>query len=168
MEEVINDMIDTISNILITFEDSMLNSNKILIVNTTIQLEKAILFLIGLAKKNSNHWNLDSKEKMDLLISNLNNSLMIIDSFNLQNIYHEEDGKKILEEIKKMMIYSIEMLKLDDEQKINKILICSKKCIDSISRLLKIENKQSIFSLINEIYSDISTLNNHLTKRYIL
>lgn len=153
LELVLNNLVDTISTILLVFEESNRNINTKMRVNPTGPLSKAAENLVSLAEKVQASFELEeAKQKMGVLIDEMKKNTALLASYS-EKMLDREDNQKILLIIKDVMNGAVKMLKLQDEMKVKTVILAGKRTTDSVRRVVKVET----LGQLQEAGSDMST-----------
>eukprot|EP01114_Cavostelium_apophysatum_P015963 TRINITY_DN4461_c0_g1_i1.p1 TRINITY_DN4461_c0_g1~~TRINITY_DN4461_c0_g1_i1.p1 ORF type:complete len:790 (+),score=205.06 TRINITY_DN4461_c0_g1_i1:122-2491(+) len=164
MEGVLNAIVDSITNILLVLEDATSSTQRKLAVNTTAQLGKAVDFLIDLAQKSADTYNDEYKRKMEDVIASMKKSASTLYSFS-EKVVESSYNDVISTEMKKMLVDSVQMLKVQDEARVKNIVLSGKSAIDVIQRIRHANSVQDLVSMATDltVLTNLATLINKRT-----
>lgn len=166
MEQALNGIVDTISTILLVFEESNRNLNTKMKMNPTGALSKAIQVLIDLGEKVSATFELEEpKRKMAEVITDMKTTSTTLLNYSEKTL-NREDNEVIIKLIRNLMNSAVKMLKIQDEMKVKTIILAGKRATESVRRVGNVETIAQLGDAAGDMTTDLVNLAQLFNKRF--
>jgi hypothetical protein len=149
MEDAISILVDTITNVLLVFEEAAADSAKVLQVGATDQLANAVGVLNGIARQIAGYIDPEWKGQMTEVADNIGKEQALIASFSGSKLTSDQ-AETIHASIKRLLGFAVKLMSLNDLHQVRQTTNTGKIVAELLARLSRVENPEQLMEVGKE------------------